>query len=366
MSAAAPGTALVQRILAGDAPLQLRQAAARGALPIARVDLSRLFVRLLDDPDAAVREAAQASLAAIPTAALGEILSDPTCDASVLVHFAPIAARDPALAEPVAFHPAAPDAAIEALAAQGSAPVVDLVLTNQERILASPGLLDRLTTNPALRPDQRGKILDILERIARETLAAGGQDAAADAGPAAVAPETVTRILEVDVGDLFAASEIMGGEEFERSPDLVVRSAYKRILKMGPAQKAVLAMKGGREERMILVRDTNKIVALSVLKNPRMNAQDAEEIARLRNVTEEVLRGVSLNREWSKRYGVAEKLVRNPRTPQGISLTLVQRLTAHDLKDLLRDRNVPELVRRQAKRIHDLRNQKSTPSHGRK
>ena len=113
------------------------------------------------------------------------------------------------------------------------------------------------------------------------------------------------------------------------------------------------------EERTILVRDTNKVVALSVLKNPRITEQEVESIAAMRNVSDEVLRAVGMSREWSKSYTVAAALVRNPRTPPGISTNFVPRLTNRDLKFLATDKNVPEIIRRNAKRTYDLRNQKS-------
>jgi hypothetical protein len=358
MSGPGAADALVQRILDGGAPLPLRQAAARGALPLPRAILARLHVHLLQDPEEQIRSSAKESLDALGTEAIGGILSDPTCTAEVLTHFAHRASRDLSLAERLAFHPSVNASALSVLASDGSAPVIDLVLTNQEKLLASPGILDRLTTNPALRPDQRGKILDILDRLSKE----GPSVEAVLAEVENVSPEEAARLLEVDVGELYAASEILGGEEFERAEDPVLRSAYQRIVKLGPGQKAMLAMKGGRDERMILIRDTNKVVALSVLKNPRLTEQDVEEIARLRSVCEEVLRAVGGTRDWSKRYSVVTALVRNPRTPQGISLNFVSRLAIQDLKDLTRDRNIPELIRRAAKKTYDLRTQNKVSS----
>lgn len=365
MSQPNPAAALVDRILSREAPITLRQAAARGALPLPRAALARVFVALFEDPDEAVRLAAKASMAALTPDVVAEVLGDPDCAPEVFRHFAARASRDATLAERVAFHAAAPDDVLGVLAGQGTAPVVDLVLTNQERLLSTRGLLDRMIENPSLRPDQRGKILDILDRMVRE--GGTGDDAGATTPiPEDLTPEEAARILDVDVGELFAESEILDGEEFETSPDFVVRSAYKRILKLGPAHKAVLAMKGGREERMILIRDTAKVVALSVLKNPRLTEKDVEDIARLRSVSDDVLRTIGANREWAKRHAVVGALVRNPRTPQGISMNFISRLAIQELRDLARDRNVPELVRRHAKRLYDARTQKKVQKPGRK
>lgn len=353
--AASPVEALVQRVLDGGAPLALRSAAARGALPLPRTDLVRLFVRLLEDADEQVRREAAASLGALDEENRRSVLSDAECAPEVLAHFAKQATRDEGLAELIAFHRNASADCLGLLAARGSPSVIDLVLTNEERMREHPLLVERLMSNPALRADQRGKILELLERASREVeppdasgpTASTGEDEAREAA----------RLLEVDVGELFAASEILGGEELENAEDPRIRSAYRKILTLNGAQKALLAMKGDREERTILVRDTNKVVALAVLKNPRLTEADVEQIASMRNVSDEVLRVIGSNREWVRNYAVVVHLVRNPRTPPSIATNFVARLLGRDLKNLIRDHNASEVVRRMAKRIADLRTQ---------
>ena len=361
MSDPGAAQALSSRILEGTAAQPLRAAAARGALPLPRAMLAHLYLHLRADPDEAIRATAEQSLRSLGPDEVREILSDGQCTREVLAYFAARAVRDETLAEIVAFHPAASQEVLSVLASQGSPAVVDLVLTNEERLLASPALLDRLAANPGLRPHQRGRILDLLDRIAKSSPAVDAVEAEpADAGPAT--PEEAARLLEVDVGELFAASEILDGDEFANSEDPVVRSVYRKILTLNTAQKALLAMKGGREERLILVRDTNKVVSLSVLKNPRLGEQEAAGIAAMRNVSDEVLRSLGGSREWQKSYSVVSALVRNPRTPPGISMNFVPRLVTKDLKILAMDKNVPEIIRRNAKRTYELRTQKDAPS----
>ena len=135
-------------------------------------------------------------------------------------------------------------------------------------------------------------------------------------------------------------------------------SAYKRIVQLNVAQKAILAMRGGREEQMILIRDTNKLVALGVLRNPRLVENDVESIARMRCVSDEVLRTIGQTRAWSKSYAVVTALVHNPRTPQAISTNFVPRLQNQDLKKLVANKDVPDLIRRMAKRTVEVRTQR--------
>jgi hypothetical protein len=355
--------AVLARILSGGAPLPVRSAAARGALPLPRAVLTRLYLHLREDPDESIRSDAENSLLQLTPEVVLEVLSDPACDPVVLRHFAVAAARDERLAEKVAFHDNADAATLTVLASEGNASVLDLVLTNQQRLLSTPGLVDKISMNPALRGDQRGKLLDLIDRFFRGE-AARAAEAAGQGAEAAetIDAEQVAKLLDIDVGELFAASEIMDAEEFAQSENPVVRSAYKRILTLNTAQKAILAMKGGREERIILVRDTNKVVALSVLKNPRMTEGEVESIAAMRNVSDEILRNVGVNREWSKNYAVVANLVRNPRTPPSVSTNFVSRLNNKDLKTLGGDRNVPEIIRRMAKRTFELRTQKAAAS----
>jgi len=350
---------MVDRVLEGTAPRHVKLAAARGALPLPRPTLVRLYIALEDDEEEEIRSSATASLGNLDGPATLEVLGDPECAPEVLNHFARQASRKAELAELIAFHPAVALPALAVLASTGSAPVLELVLTNQERLLAQPALLDRLIVNPALRPDQRGRILELLDRAAKlqAEREAGGDETPADEDQ--VDLKETARLLDVDVGELLSESEILGAEELEASDDPLIRNAFQKIIQLNTAHKAVLAMKGGREERLILVRDSNKVVALGVLRNPRISENEVEAIARMRNVTDEVLRKIGAAREWTKKYSVILALIMNPRTPQAVSMNFVSRLTNKDLKNMLQNREVPELIRRMARRTTDLRNQKS-------
>ena len=364
MSESNPFVEIVGRILDGEAPANVRAAAARGALPLPRPTLVRLQVFLLRDPDEEIRQSAKQALDALDSRAIHEVLSDRTIPGEVVVHFSKRAAREEALAERVAFHPSAPLGALAVLAASGSAAIIELVLTNEERLLVEPVLLERLMLNPVLRTDQRGRILELLDRISKAQQRKDADERQAEKAEGEALPETqaedleeVARLLDIDVGELLSASEILDPEEFEESDDPEIRDAYRKILRLNTAQKAILAMKGNREERMILIRDSNRTVAVGVLKNGRITEPEIESIAKMRNVTDEVLRQVGSSREWTKNYNVIIALVHNPRTPQGVSMNFVNRLVNRDLKILVGSRDVPELIRRMARRTLDTRTQ---------
>ena len=125
-------------------------------------------------------------------------------------------------------------------------------------------------------------------------------------------------------------------------------SALQRVFRLNTAEKVITALKGSREERAILVRDPNRIVSSAVLGSPRLTEPEIESFAGMKSVSSELLRAIGGNKDWTKRYGVVSNLVRNPRTPLSISLTMVPRLNPRDLKTISVDRNVPEVIRKHA------------------
>lgn len=119
----------------------------------------------------------------------------------------------------------------------------------------------------------------------------------------------------------------------------------KRITSLGVMERMKLATRGTREQRSVLVRDPNRLVAAAVLSSPKLTESEVEQFAKMANVAEDVLRVIGTNRAWTKSYGVVAGLVRNPKTPLAISLNLLQRINDRDVKMLAIDRNVPEPLR---------------------
>jgi hypothetical protein len=212
------------------------------------------------------------------------------------------------------------------------------------RPLEQLGLLVLLTTDddPAIR-DQAERTL---ARIPGDTLAAF--IARADmplelreffvrrgVTPGATpAPDTGTPL--VDDGEP-EAGDVTWGMDASR--------VAQQVAEMTVPQKVKAAMKGTREMRAILVRDPNKIVASAVLSSPKLTEQEVEIFAKMANVSEDVLRTIGQTRGWVKNYNIALGLVKNPKAPLALTLSLLQRLNDRDLRGVSIDRNVPEPLR---------------------
>jgi hypothetical protein len=130
-----------------------------------------------------------------------------------------------------------------------------------------------------------------------------------------------------------------------------VETADPKILSsLTVIQRMKLAVKGTREQRGQLIRDSNKLVAVAVLSSPKITEAEIEAYARQANLAEDVLRVIATNRSWLKNYNVVAGLTRNPKTPTALAMGFVQRLNERDLKQLSTDRNASEPVRLAARK----------------
>lgn len=153
--------------------------------------------------------------------------------------------------------------------------------------------------------------------------------------------EALERELQAVLGAAGAPGDATDGDE-----------ARPRSLASLPViDRLKLAMRGRREQRAVLVRDPNRLVSTAVLSSPKLTESEVESFARMGNVSDDVLRIIGSNRNWTKSYGVASALARNPKTPPAVSMPLVPRLNERDLRTLSVDRNVPEGLRIFARKL---------------
>ncbi|MCZ6669591.1 MAG: hypothetical protein O6947_01005 [Acidobacteria bacterium] len=363
----APATrALLSRILDPEAPLQLRMTAARGVLPLPPAILLKVLISLLQDREGSVVEEAVQSLKEFESdlSRLSEILVDRSTDPEVLDYFGRHAAGEGRVEIlcMVVENPGTPEKTMAELSSKAADEVLEKIFLNESRLSENPDLLVALKSNPNLSPRQSKRIEEISVHLVRTVTPepvvppAPAVSVASEAEPETiVAEEPLPVETETLPQDLVRAQ----AEEEDREEEFQDDSgpALDRIQRMSVPEKLQLALVGDREERMILIRDSSKMVASTALKSPKMTDKDIATVAALRNVDVEILRGISRIKKWLKNYAVAHALVENPKTPGGIAITLLSRLQTKDLKILAGNRNVPEVVRRGAKRIYTARTQ---------
>jgi hypothetical protein len=227
-------------------------------------------------------------------------------------------AHAPRAADALAQDPNCPAAEVTRVAGQLTAAGIQAVLDQMDRFVSEPDLLAQLAVSPAASAEQRALLGELN----------GGAFAAAD-----VVDELVDE--EADFGQR--------------------QTLAQRVATMNVVERLTLALKGGRTERMLLIRDPNKLVQKCVLQSPRLTDSEVEGFACMTNLSAEILRMISMNRLFMKNYAIVKNLVNNPKTPLDTSLHLFPRLTATDLVKLTTNKNVPETLRSSAVKLHRKR-----------
>jgi hypothetical protein len=356
MAEAAVTNPLIEQFRRGGVPREVRLLAAQGALPLKPEDLLELLTDLLRDAEAEIRGAAQASLAAFPGPELLPILKSRDAPPPVLA-WAVAQRPERELREAALQNPSLADEAIEGLAGALSQELAELVVINQVRLLRRTSLLEALEANPGLSNDQRRRLREL-----RETFKIGAQAAPAPPPPAPApappppeapvpAPEAAAGEGAEEVAPISEDEALVRYLSEEERQQVEKVSAVQKIYRMNMAEKIITALKGNRADRAVLVRDPNRIVAVAVLGSPRLTEPEIESFSAMRNVSDEILRQIGNHREWTKKYPIVANLVKNPRTPLAISMGLVTRLNPRDMKAVTLDKNVPEAIRKHAKKF---------------
>jgi hypothetical protein len=232
-----------------------------------------------------------------------------------------------------------------------------------EHLRERPGIADALAANPAcpaaivtqigenLTSEGIQALLDNLDRLSSDP-----ELGAKLAYSEAATPEQKELLAEIETNAMLKTQE-MEEVAAEVVPDVKKRlTLLQRLSKMNVVQRIQLAVKGGREERMLLIRDPNKIVQRAVLQSPRLTDLEVENFAGMANVSQEVLRNIAKNRAFMKSYVVLKNLAKNPKAPVDVTLHLLPRLIATDLKQLAANKNVPETLRSSAQKLQRQRN----------
>jgi hypothetical protein len=133
--------------------------------------------------------------------------------------------------------------------------------------------------------------------------------------------------------------------------DKKAKSRFQEIQDMPVPDKIKLAMTGDKEARSILIKDSNKQVQEAVLDSPRISDLEIVAVANSRNVPDEILRKIAVNRSWMKNYQVRLALVNNPKTPLPMGLKIIGTLMVADLKRLSKNKGVSNVLSAAAQRF---------------
>jgi len=331
-------SSLLEQIRSGNHQLQLL--AADGVLPLPPEELIPVQVELAHGADPEVAQRAVASLRTVDVRLAAPFL-DRAAGEDVLAWFAEEASH-PVLIEAIIRRRDTPRPLLARLARRLPPDLQEILLLRQDAIVEQPVILDALEENPEASTYTLRRIAEYREHLL---------------------PRERTHVVQAPADlDLMDEEELVAAIEAARElpPSGELEPERTKLtegqIRMLPIPARLKLTRGApRTLRTILLRDTNAQVATSVVINNALSDQEVEQIASSRSVVEEVLTLVARRRDWVGKYNIMKALVWNPRTSLAVTMRLIPRLAVRDLRDLSRDRNIPDAVRSTALRLYRIK-----------
>ena len=157
----------------------------------------------------------------------------------------------------------------------------------------------------------------------------------------------ITEDAEVDLSSTDVnESEATEAEVEEQS----FASRTQELMAMNTMEKIRAALLGDQSDRGFLIKDSNKIVAMAVIKSPKVKENEVVGYSSNRSLSPDVIRYIASRREWVKLYQVKLNLVMNPKTPMARAMSFLPFLKNNDVKKLARSKNIPAALAKAAKR----------------
>ncbi len=140
-------------------------------------------------------------------------------------------------------------------------------------------------------------------------------------------------------------------EDHVNEDDEEFLSKYKMAQVMGIGEKIKMALSGDKEWRSILVKDANKLVSGSVVKNPRITEGEILTLIKAGIQNDEIMRLICANKEWIKSYKIRKALVENNRTPIQNAMRYLGTMGEKDLASFAKSKNISSVISTMAKRL---------------
>lgn len=323
---------------------------AKGVAPLPPPILVSCWAYLIDDADTQLSEAAQKSLAEFPEKMLLQAVQE-ELQAWVLYKIGVRFKAKDELLEAILLNNATPHELFIDIAPSCSEKITVLITNNQERIIECPEIVVALEKNPKNLKSNTDRLKHFLHLAGIQI---PGERAAVEDKPA-----DELKVEALVGADLPEGTEPDAATEDEKqlasmgsalTEDEKV-NLQKYISKLNIGGRVKLAMKGNKEARQFLIRDTNTVVSLAVLKSSKITENEVAHYAALRNVSNDVIRTIARSAVWTKSYAVKFALCLHPKAPIQFTVPFIKFLSLRDLTKVSKDRNIPSPLKKASKEL---------------
>jgi hypothetical protein len=343
-----------------------RLKAAQGQISVLPKELVLILYILLTDNDEEISKLSEETMKTLPEETISSVLSDEMTPPELLDYFAR-SSSDVNRIKAIILNNSTFDATIEHIAKTvHSQDLLELITNNKELMSRSEVIVEALCSNPSLKRSTMealishlgqyliddDKIPDFIKVELAEKSGDDDQDSVLAYGKQLI---DFSSNSTSDSEDAFLDKVELSDDLIRDADDEVSKknrgTLFNKITEMNFSEKLKLAILGNREARSLLIRDQSKMIACSVLKNPRLTESEILLFAQSKVVDEDVLRMIAETRRWVRQYQIKYSLVSNPKTPTHISLNFMRYIRDRDLRSIMNDKNIPGVVTTSAARV---------------
>lgn len=382
------------------ATAKMRKMVVGGLAPLPPRDMLVALYQLWVSNDEHAEQAAK-TVEGLPEPVLDGGLSDRTLPAGVLDLLGRKFARNDKVLAQIVRHANVDDETLVGVARVCSEKICDMLADNETRWLRCPAIVGGLYQNRHCRMSVVHRMIELAEREGVELPLPAMDEirvALAESGPVDETRDELFKQVhatekaaqnEAQLLDLFGAADVDDelelpeleddGELFEdelpgddggdgepaeaveappptpaaptdAQAQKTKESRMQQILQMRPLEKIRTATIGDKYDRSLLIRDSNKTVAMAAIRSPKIRDDEAVSYAANRSLAADVITYIANRREWVKLYSVKLNLVMNPKTPMARSMSLLAFLNRADIQKVARSKNIPSALATAAKR----------------
>ena len=342
--------------------------ASRAMAPLAPRDLIRVVYQLIFDDEDRIAAAALRAFKDLDDRVLSAVLGE-TLPPTVLLLLARTLVRRTLHLERVLLNRDTPDDGFVYVANHcEDAAILSIVSGNQERMLREYDIIRGLTNNLATARIDLDRAIDFL---VREGVFLEDVPQFTEAFNRLGKAEAMEALKHVEISHTLLTEEeqllcaqhgltaeqlLLGGMRdigsLLEAEELELQSRRRQPLNTYPISVQIkMAMLGDHMCVLEGLHSSNRMVASAAIRNPKVREGDIIKIAKIKSISEEVVRYIANSKDWTKSYKVKHSLIAHPKTPPSMVKRWMPLLRATDLKTLAKSKQVPIHVSRNAKRI---------------
>ena len=125
---------------------------------------------------------------------------------------------------------------------------------------------------------------------------------------------------------------------------------HKQIAELKTSERIRLARVASRPVRNLLIRDPEKRIHAEVVKNKKVTDEELVDWSGLAGISPLALRWIGTQKHLLRNPRIRLNLVKNPMTPQSLSLSLIGQLPQNELLKIARSKRVREVIARAARK----------------